>query len=151
MGMESRNAHANLSRDVFDAQWLGEICTQFLDGSDDAMSLSSNRGEMAHVMTLFADKQAIDNFPNNQRTKYPILLGHLKQPYQAQAGIEQIRIKRADGNGLDAAVILAMHETGLNHRRGHHGGIEDKAQSQVGLLGRGHVDLADGGEADCVN
>ena len=111
VGMESRDAHANLSRDVFDAQWLGEILTQFLDGSDDAMSVSSNRGEMAHAMTLFADQQAIDNFPNNQRTKYPILFGHLKQPYQAQAGIEQIRIKRADGNGLDAAVILAMHET----------------------------------------
>ena len=102
VGMESRDAHANLSRDVFDAQWFGEILTQFLDGSDYAMSLSSNRGEMAHAMSLFAEKQAIDNFPNNQRTKYPILLGHLKQPYQAQAGIEQIRIKHADGNGLDA-------------------------------------------------
>jgi hypothetical protein len=56
-------------------------------------------------------------------------LGHLKQPYQAQAGIEQIRVKRADGNGLYAAVILAMHQTCLNHRRGPHGGIEDKAQS----------------------
>lgn len=125
--MESRNAHANLSRDVFDAQWLGEILTQFLDGSDYPMSVSSDRREMAHAMTLFAGKQAIDNFPINQRTKYPILFGHLKQPYQAQAGIEQIRIKRADGNGLDAAVILAMHETCLNHRRGHQGGIEDKA------------------------
>ena len=50
-----------------------------------------------HAMTLLADKQAIDNFPNSQRIKYPILLGHLKRPYQAQAGIEQIRIKRADG------------------------------------------------------
>ena len=106
--MESRDAHANLSRDVFDAQWLGEILTQFIDGFDYAMSLSSNRGEMAHAMCLFADEQAIDNFPNNQGTKYPILLGHLKQPYQAQAGIQQIRIKRADGNGLDAALILTM-------------------------------------------
>src|SRR5580693_7597566 len=78
VGMESRNAHANLSRDLFHAQWLGEILTQFLAGSDYAMSVSSNRGEMAHAMTLLAEKQAIDNFPNNQRTKYPILLGHLK-------------------------------------------------------------------------
>src|SRR5580704_1052359 len=78
VGMESRDAHANLSRDVFDAQWLGEILTQFFDGSDYAMSVSSNRGEMAHAISLFADKQAIDNFPNNERTKYPILLGHLK-------------------------------------------------------------------------
>src|SRR5580692_11228647 len=85
--MESRNAHANLSRDVFDAQGPGEILTQFLNGSDDAMSLSSNRGEMAHAMTLFADQQAIDNFPNNQRSKYPILLGRLQQSCQAQAGI----------------------------------------------------------------
>jgi hypothetical protein len=109
----------NLSRDVFDALWPGEILTHFLDGSDYAMSVSSNPGEMAHATSLFADKQAIDNFPNNHRTKYPILLGHLKQPYQAHAGIEQIRIKLADGNGLDAAIILAMHETCLNHRRGH--------------------------------
>jgi hypothetical protein len=36
--MESRDAHANLSRDVFDAQWLSEIPTQFLDGSDDALT-----------------------------------------------------------------------------------------------------------------
>src|ERR1700752_8100 len=100
--METRTAHAVFSRDVFDAQWLGEILTQFLDGSDDAMSLSPNRGEMAHAMTLFADQQAIDNFPNNQRTKYLILLGHLKQPRQAQAGIEQIRVRRTDGNGLAA-------------------------------------------------
>ena len=40
VGMESRDAHANLSRDGFDAQWLGEILTQFLDGSDYAMSVS---------------------------------------------------------------------------------------------------------------
>ena len=40
VGMESRDAHANLSRDGFDAQWLGEILTQLLDGSDYAMSVS---------------------------------------------------------------------------------------------------------------
>jgi hypothetical protein len=56
VGVESRDAHANLSRDVFDAQWLGEILTQFIDGFDYAMSLSSNRGEMAHAMWLFADE-----------------------------------------------------------------------------------------------
>src|SRR5689334_860413 len=148
--MESRDAHANLSRDFFDAQWLGEILTQFLDGSDYAMSLSSNRGEMAHAMSLFADKQAIDNFPNNQRTKYPILLGHLKQPYQAQAGIEQIRIKRADGNGLDA-VVLSLSEPRFYHGRSHHGGIEDQAQSQVGFLRRSHVDLAYDWQSHCAD
>src|SRR5580704_11777335 len=78
VGMESRDAHANLSRNVLDAQWLGEILTQFLDGSDHAMSVSSNRGEMAHAMSLFADQQTIDNFPNSQRAKYPILFGHWK-------------------------------------------------------------------------
>jgi hypothetical protein len=129
VGTESRDARANLSRDVFDAQWLGEILTQFIDGFDYAMSLSSNRGEMAYAMCLFADEQAIDNSPNNQGTKYPILLGRLKQPYQAQAGIQQIRIKRADGNGLDAALSLTMNETCLNQRRGHHGELEDEAQS----------------------
>ena len=48
------------------AQWLGEILTQFFDGSDYAMSLSSNRGEMAHAMSLFADKQAtsLENSPS---------------------------------------------------------------------------------------
>jgi hypothetical protein len=146
--VEHRDAHAQLSRHLFDAQWLVEILTESFDRSGDGGGVAPQDRQVTEPGTLLSSQEPVDNFPGKQRQKDRRFVRSIQEPGDPHHGIQQVLIHRADGYRPHIRMISQRGVTDLNEDLTDEGGGEVQAQTEEGPLLRSLQNLTDVGQID---
>ncbi len=65
--VQPRDAHAQLARDLLDAQWLVEVLAESLNRSGDVGGVARQDRNVTEPTTLLSHQESVDNFPLDQR------------------------------------------------------------------------------------
>ena len=98
--METRDAHAEFSRDIVDPKRLVELLTKPLDSPDDAVGVATQERNVTKPVTLCSHQQPVDNFPRDQRREDPSFGRGVQEPDEPHYGVQQACIQRAYVHGL---------------------------------------------------
>ncbi len=146
--MEPRDAHAQLSREALDAQWLVEVSAESPDCSGDVRGVAPLDRQVTEPGSLLSSQESVDNFPRDQRQEDRRVGRGVQEPREPHDGVQQVPIQRADGDGPHISMISRRGVTGFNEDRTDEGGGEFQAQTEVGPFLRCFQDLADAGQLD---
>ena len=97
--VETRDAHAQFSRDLLDAKWLVEVLTESLDRSGDVGGVAPQDRQVTEPATLLSHQEPVDNFPRDQRHEHPRFGRGIQEPDEPHYGVQQVRIQWADIDG----------------------------------------------------
>src|SRR6266568_7162971 len=84
------DAHAQLSRESLNAQWLVEVVAQSCDRSGDGGGVAPQDCQVTEPTTLLSYQEPIDNFPCDQRPEDPRFVRGIQQPREPHEGVQQV-------------------------------------------------------------
>ena len=85
--LQTRDAHAQLARQLLDAQWLVEVVTESFDRSGDVGGVAPQDRQVMEPSTLLSPQEPVDNFPCEQRQEHPRFVRGIQQPGDPHHGI----------------------------------------------------------------
>src|SRR5205807_8012352 len=141
-------AHAQLTCELLDAQWLVEILTESIDCSGDVGGVAPLKSKVTESATLLSHQESVDNFPRDQRQEDPRFGRGIQESDEPHEGVQQVPIQWTDVDGSHIGMPWRRDVTGLNHDRTDDGGGKFQAETEVGPLLRGFQDLTDAGQLD---
>ena len=69
--VESRDAHAQFSRESLDVKWLVKVLTESRDRSGNIRGVAALESKVTEPATLLSHQESVDNFSRDQRQEDP--------------------------------------------------------------------------------
>jgi hypothetical protein len=146
--VKARDAHPEIARQGVDPQRLVEVTAEPLDGFRDAVGGAAQERQVTEPVALVSHQQPVDDLPRDQRAQNPCFGGRAQEPHQADRGIQQAGVERADihrPNRPHVVLVPCREMARLHHHRADESRVElvlsSRAPEPLRWLSRNGLDL----------
>ncbi len=134
--VEDREAHPQFTREILNAQRLGEVVSEPIDGLGNAVGGTAQDSHLPEPPTLCTPHQPVHNLAHDERGEKARIGGGLHQPDEPHHRVQQAHVQRAHvdrrhGNWLPWCQVACFDQ-----HRADEGRIEREDDTQIGTRRR---------------